>query len=77
MSLYQSPDRPHSPSPQINRSPQLPYTPPSLSFNAQTAVAVCHRIDGYVSFANVEGLGAPPETDDEDEEIGHRPHWLR
>jgi hypothetical protein len=77
MSLYQSPDRPHSPSLQINCSLQLPYTPPSLSFNAQTAAAVCCRIDGYVSFVNVEGLGAPPETDGEDEEIRHRPHWLR
>jgi hypothetical protein len=76
-SLYQSPDHPHSPSPWINRSPQLLYTPPSLSFNARTATAVCHWIDGYVSFANIEGLGAPPKTDDEDEEIGHRPHWLR
>jgi hypothetical protein len=38
---------------------------------------MCRQIDGYVSFANVEGLGAPPEMDDQDEDNGRRQKWLK
>ncbi|KAK0213369.1 hypothetical protein DFS33DRAFT_119605 [Desarmillaria ectypa] len=39
----------------------LPRAPPSTQkFNARTASLQCRLIDGYVSFAAVEGLGAPP-----------------
>lgn len=37
-------------------------------FNVRRASTQCRQIDGYVSFANVEGLGAPPETDSDSEE---------
>jgi len=58
----------------MQRSQNLPT---SSCFNARTASAMCRQIDGYVSFANVEGLGAPAEEDDEDEEDGHRKTWLK
>jgi len=38
-------------------TPPLPPTPPS--FNARTAAEQCRAMNGYVSFANVEGLGLP------------------
>ena len=40
-----------------------PPTPPT--FDARGAAAKLRTIDGYVSFANVEGLGGPPGVDDE------------
>ncbi|KLO05851.1 hypothetical protein SCHPADRAFT_1002674 [Schizopora paradoxa] len=41
-------------------SPDEPLTPPSTPpFNAWTASEVCKQMDGYVSFANIEGLGEP------------------
>lgn len=44
-------------------------TPPdSPAFNARTASVLCRQIQGYVSFANVEGLGEPPVGIDEDVE---------
>lgn len=58
-------------------SPSYPSHTTSPSFNARTASARCRQIDGYVSFANVEGLGAPPEIDDTDEESGQRGKWLK
>jgi len=45
-------------------SPDELLTPPSTPpFNAWTASEMCKRMDGYVSFANVEGLGEPPGLD--------------
>lgn len=41
-------------------SPGSPHTP-SRPFNARRASAQCRAIEGYVSFANVEGLGVPPD----------------
>jgi hypothetical protein len=38
---------------------------------------MCRRIDGYVSFANVEGLGSPPEEDGEFVEAGRHNAWLK
>jgi len=40
-----------------------PPTPPT--FDARGAAARLRTIDGYVSFANVEGLGGPPGIDEE------------
>lgn len=54
-----------------------PRTPSSPSFDARTASAMCRRIDGYVSFANVEGLGSPPEEDMESVEAGRHNAWLK
>lgn len=55
--------------------------PPTPPFNARTASEVCKRMDGYVSFANVEGLGEPPGMDidaDAAEEAASRwGRWLR
>jgi len=45
------------------------------SFNVRQASATCRRMEGYVSFASIEGLGAPPQLDmddDEEEERGRR-----
>ncbi|KAK0505369.1 hypothetical protein EDD18DRAFT_1098736 [Armillaria luteobubalina] len=49
-------------------------------FNARTASLQCRLIDGYVSFAAVEGLGAPPpdppeEMDTRDEGGGWQRVW--
>lgn len=63
-------------------SPPEPLTPPPTPpFNARTASEVCKRMDGYVSFASVQGLGEPPgmDMDAEDNEIGSRAwtKWFR
>ena len=63
-------------------SPSEPMTPPPTPpFNARTASEVCKRMNGYVSFANVEGLGEPPGMDidaDPSEEASSRwGRWLR
>jgi len=34
-------------------------------------------MDGYVSFANIEGLGSPPEEDVESMEAGRHHPWLK
>ena len=34
-------------------------------------------MDGYVSFANVEGLGSPPEDIDECTEYGRQTAWRK
>lgn len=47
-----------------------PHTPNTMStFNARKASETCRMMEGYVSFANVEGLGTPPDgVDDEDKD---------
>jgi hypothetical protein len=51
-----------------------PPTPPT--FDARNASAKLRSIDGYVSFANVEGLGGPPGVDeDPSEEEKRRGSW--
>ena len=51
-----------------------PPTPPA--FDARNASAKLRSIDGYVSFANVEGLGVPPGVDeDATEEEKRRGSW--
>jgi len=57
----------------------LPVPPPRVShdhhqsstpFNARKASTQCRAIEGYVSFASVEGLGEPPLVKDEFDENG-------
>lgn len=50
--------------------------PPTPPFDARNASAKLRSIDGYVSFANVEGLGGPPGVDEDvSEEEKHRGSW--
>ena len=42
----------------------------STPFNARKASTQCRAIEGYVSFASVEGLGEPPLVRDEFDENG-------
>ncbi|KZV79409.1 hypothetical protein EXIGLDRAFT_782411 [Exidia glandulosa HHB12029] len=54
-----------------SRSDSHPSTPPSPttdrpSFDVRTASAFCRNNPGLVSFRDVEGLGAPPDADEED-----------
>ncbi|OCB88394.1 hypothetical protein A7U60_g4435 [Sanghuangporus baumii] len=63
-------------------SPPEPLTPPPTPpFNARIASEVCKRIDGYVSFASVEGLGEPPgldiDSDEGEEGLKKWGRWLR
>lgn len=64
-------------------SPPEPLTPPPTPpFNARTASEACKRVDGYVSFASVEGLGEPPGMDmdaeeAEDGKLAWTRRWLR
>ncbi|PIL36277.1 hypothetical protein GSI_01939 [Ganoderma sinense ZZ0214-1] len=52
--------------------------PPSPPFNARQAAAQCKAMDGYISFANIEGLGVPDESDDEtDEDVKSRSRWFQ
>jgi len=39
-----------------------PLSGPRPQFNVRKASEQCKLIDGYVSFLNIEGLGAPPES---------------
>ena len=53
--------------PRLVPSAAHPSVSPQTPFNARTASAHCRQIEGYVSFASVEGLGQPPAgCDDED-----------
>ncbi|EJF65219.1 hypothetical protein DICSQDRAFT_152474 [Dichomitus squalens LYAD-421 SS1] len=57
-------------------SPLTP--PPSPPFNALQAAAQCKAMDGYISFANIEGLGIPEGSDDEtDEDAKSRSRWFQ
>ena len=52
--------------------------PPSPPFNARQAAAQCRAMDGYVSFANIEGLGIPEGSDeDTDEDAKSRSRWFQ
>jgi len=53
--------------------------PPTPPFNARTAAAQCKAMDGYVSFANIEGLGVPGGEDDreDDDDAKNRSLWLK
>jgi hypothetical protein len=51
---------------------QQPHSPPPTPFNAHAASRHCRNIEGYVSFSDIEGLGAPEDLDADDEE-GRKP----
>ncbi|KAL1945847.1 hypothetical protein VTO73DRAFT_1849 [Trametes versicolor] len=51
--------------------------PPSPPFNARHAAAQIKGMDGYVSFANIEGLGIPEGVDDEAEDANSRSRWFQ
>lgn len=40
------------------------------TFNARKASETCRMMEGYVSFAQVEGLGTPPDGVDDDDDDG-------
>jgi len=64
-----SPSTPHKAlgSPGSSHNGISPLTPPPTPpFNARTAAEQCRAMDGYVSFANIEGLGVPEGEDDDD-----------
>ncbi|RPD78099.1 hypothetical protein L226DRAFT_520548 [Lentinus tigrinus ALCF2SS1-7] len=57
-------------------SPLTP--PPSPPFNARQAAAQCRAMDGYISFATIEGLGVPEGSDEEsEEEAKSRSRWFQ
>ena len=57
-------------------SPLTP--PPSPPFNVRQAAAQIKGMDGYISFANIEGLGVPEGSDDESEEDAKsRSRWFQ
>jgi len=43
-------------------------------FNVRKASERCRKIEGYVSFAQIEGLGLPPSgvDDDDDDDVNDR-----
>ncbi|KAI0686755.1 hypothetical protein BC835DRAFT_1309413 [Cytidiella melzeri] len=53
--------------------------PPTPPFNALTASAQCKAMHGYVSFANIEGLGVPGGQDDhdDDDEAKRSGRWMK
>ena len=53
----------------VQQSQSIPSTP-RRPFNARKASNQCRAMQGYVSFANVEGLGEPPLVRDEYDEDG-------
>ncbi|THH31405.1 hypothetical protein EUX98_g2795 [Antrodiella citrinella] len=58
--------------------PPTPPVSPASPFNAHTAAAQCRAMDGYVSFATIEGLGVPEGEDDNGEEdSGRTGRWLK
>ncbi|KZT63732.1 hypothetical protein DAEQUDRAFT_770333 [Daedalea quercina L-15889] len=71
-----------SPQSQSSASGHSPLTPPPTPpFNARTAAELCRAMDGYVSFANIEGLGVPEgavddDMDDDDDSMGRWWRWL-
>ncbi|KAJ7586071.1 hypothetical protein C8J56DRAFT_891912 [Mycena floridula] len=50
---------PAAAAPSLTVPPQSPAVPPSPTFDVRTASRQCKLIEGYVSFAAVEGLGCP------------------
>lgn len=67
-SPYATPS-PHSPNPAIlsnfsSANPHIPVNPPQ--FDPRAASQACKQVSGYVSFASVAGLGAPPGVCDDE-----------
>ncbi|KAG0707029.1 hypothetical protein DFH29DRAFT_898047 [Suillus ampliporus] len=70
-SPYTTPS-PHSPNPAIlstfsSVNSQIPVNPPQ--FDLRAASQACKQVSGYVSFASVAGLGAPPGVGDDEASI--------
>ncbi|KIK41583.1 hypothetical protein CY34DRAFT_805872 [Suillus luteus UH-Slu-Lm8-n1] len=70
-SPYATPS-PHSPNPAILSSfssadSHMPVNPPQ--FDLRAASQACKQVSGYVSFASVAGLGAPPGSGDDEASI--------
>ncbi|KAG1901962.1 uncharacterized protein F5891DRAFT_1026511 [Suillus fuscotomentosus] len=70
-SPYATPS-PHSPNPAIlsgfsSANPHIPVNPPQ--FDLRAASQACKQASGYVSFASVAGLGAPPGMGDDEVSI--------
>ncbi|KAI6134664.1 hypothetical protein EV401DRAFT_1903971, partial [Pisolithus croceorrhizus] len=65
------PRRSFTPNPSHSHMQQLPHTPTRApAFDPDAASLACKKVPGYVSFASVAGLGAPP--DEEDRHSGRR-----
>ncbi|KAH9895191.1 hypothetical protein C8Q73DRAFT_790358 [Cubamyces lactineus] len=66
-------------SPASSRDGVSPLTPPpSPPFNVRQAAAQIKGMDGYISFATIEGLGVPEGSDDESEEDAKsRSRWFQ
>lgn len=81
MASHASPRSAHRPlsSQRGSASSASPLTPPpSPPFNARQAAAQCRAMDGYISFATIEGLGVPEGSDEEaDEEAKSRSRWFQ
>ncbi|KAI0358699.1 hypothetical protein OH77DRAFT_1494313 [Trametes cingulata] len=69
----------HPSSPGTQKGGISPLTPPpSPPFNARQAADQIKGMDGYISFANIQGLGIPEGTDDESEEDAKsRSRWFQ
>lgn len=70
-SPYATPS-PHSPNPAIlssfsSANSHMPVNPPQ--FDLRAASQACKQVSGYVSFASVAGLGAPPGVGDDEASI--------
>ncbi|KAL7281380.1 hypothetical protein ACG7TL_004691 [Trametes sanguinea] len=72
--VHRQPSSPASPKDGV--SPLTP--PPSPPFNVRQAAAQIKGMDGYISFANIEGLGMPEGSDEESEEDAKsRSRWFQ
>ncbi|KAI0368369.1 hypothetical protein BV20DRAFT_472011 [Pilatotrama ljubarskyi] len=77
--LSSRPTQRHPSSPGTQKGGVSPLTPPpSPPFNARQAADQIKGMDGYISFANIQGLGIPEGTDDESEEDAKsRSRWFQ
>ncbi|KAI0829782.1 hypothetical protein BC628DRAFT_1067827 [Trametes gibbosa] len=65
----------HSPTP--HKGGVGPLTPPpSPPFDVSQAAAHVKNMDGYISFANIEGLGVPHEADEDEKSRSRWFQWL-
>lgn len=75
---FRSPANAHKPLPATHVSPLTPPPTPQSLFDARAAAAQCRAMNGYVSFANVQGLGVPGGAEDDvdaSEEDKGRGRW--
>ena len=62
------------PSHLVNTGRRPPTKTSPRVFDARTAAVACRTVDGYVSFANVEGLGSPTEDNAESITVNTQQH---